>query len=263
MKVPAEFWRDRDMKMAAKHLRKQYEDGGQTVERKRYREAGKAVAKTRYEGGGKAVAKGRYEEEGKVAAKRKYESGGRALSQMTYHIIGAKDADVQQHYALTKSSYFKPESLDVEQAWGCAPTKLKSVENAWYLTDAELYPPSYTATHDPVNLKAIQEFHLFLNTPIWMTCVRCFKAWFSIQKDFVFRQGSCKHDAWFSVTDSEILRRWCFDGSTSVVNAKAVVRMNPDLIECGCGATGLAAGLVDVCNPCKEFYLVQINLCAP
>ena len=103
IKVPAELWQNRDITMAAKHLRKKYEDGGRTVARKRYRAAGKAVAKRRYA------------EEGKVAAKREYESGGRALAQMTYHILGAKDADVQQHYALTKSSYFKPESLDVEQ----------------------------------------------------------------------------------------------------------------------------------------------------
>ena len=147
---------------------------------------------------------------------------------MTYHVLGAKDADVQQHYALTKSSYFKPGSLDFEQAWGAAPVKLQSIEQAWYLNDAQLYPPSYTAIHDPVNLKAIQEFHLFLNTPVWMTCVRCFKAWFSIQKDFVFSQGSCTDHAWFSITDSEILRRWCFDGSTSEVDAEALVRVNPN-----------------------------------
>jgi len=30
---------------------------------------------------------------------------------MTCHILGAKDADVQQHYALTKSSYFEPGSF--------------------------------------------------------------------------------------------------------------------------------------------------------
>ena len=199
---------------------------------------------------------------GKVVAKQKYQSGGRALARMTYHVLGAKDADVQQHYALTKSSYFKPGNLDVEQAWGVAAVNLQSIEQAWYLNDAQLYPPSYTAIHDPANLKAIQEFHLFLDSPVWMTCVRCFKAWYSVQKDFVFSQSSCRDDAWFSVTDSEILRRWCFDGSTSEVDAEALVRANPNLVECLCGATGLAAGLIDVCNQCKSStWNIKICVC--
>ena len=104
IKAAAELRQNRDITMAAKHLRKKNEDGGPIVATERYRAVGKAVAERRYA------------EQGKVAAKRKYESGGRGLAQMKYHILGAKDADVQQHYALTKSSYFKPESLDVEQA---------------------------------------------------------------------------------------------------------------------------------------------------
>jgi hypothetical protein len=140
------------------------------------------------------------------------------------------------------------------------------VEGSWSLTNCAAYPPSYTAIHDAVNLKSIHELHEFLNSPIWFTCVQCYKAWYSIDRGFIFGKLGATDACWFSTPDSEILRRWCFDASTEQSAAlhrfQEVLELNQHFIECFCGAIGLQAGYQSRCLNCGcSSFRRQISVC--
>ena len=129
---------------------------------------------------------------------------------------------------------------------------MQAQEGKWSLTQAEKYPPCYTAIHEEENLKIIRDFHEFFRTPVWMTCVRCFKAWYSVDREFNFAKVRDSDTMWFSVQSSEILRKWCFDNGAAKEDCEELLRLNPGLVECCCGATGLRVGYAECCLECNS-----------
>ncbi len=147
-------------------------------------------------------------EEGRLKAKNTYETEGRDRARAKYHaaVADATSRDKKRD-AGTKSSYYKPHETEMCDMWGSAARFMQAQEGKWSLTQAEEYPPCYTAIHDEENLKIIKDFHEFFFTPVWMTCVWCFQAWYSVDRDFHFSKGTVSDTMWFSVQSSEILRK--------------------------------------------------------
>ena len=204
-----------------------------------------------------------YEEEGRFKAKSRYEREGRDRARAKYHAhlvdVTARDRRLS---VVTKSSYYKPDETESLDMWGAAARFMDSLEGNWSLTQAETYPPCYAAIHDEGNLKTIHDFHEFFRTPVWLTCVRCFKAWYSVDRDFNFPKASEKESMWFSVQSSEILRKWCFDAGALQGDYEELLQMNPGIVECSCGASGLRAGYAQCCLMCQSSnFLRRVGIC--
>ena len=90
--------------------------------------------------------------------------------------------------------------------------------------------------------------------------------WLSVSMD-IDEHFSQKCDSeetpWFVPRDSEILRKWCFEGvSDCAGNEHIPDDVSGDVIECSCGARGLSAGFGYLCGGCgKHKWLRQAAIC--
>jgi hypothetical protein len=110
----------------------------------------------------------------------------------------------------------------------------------------------------------VREFHDFLASPVFVTCARCWRAWYHVDVNKGFKEKCDTNDApWFAPHDSEILKKWCFDG---VIDAGLAASLPGDVannvVECACGARGPDAGYEAACHACGgESWSRQIATC--
>ena len=128
------------------------------------------------------------------------------------------------------------------------------------LADRHILPPCYLGVEDPKNLAVIGEFHDFLDQYVWSTCPTCWRAWYEPCGEHSFSQSVGTGRPWFRPGKSNILGKWCFQGSEGTVADTNLLALNPDVLECKCGATGLEAcpdGLVSMDRECCKCHQKQ------
>ncbi len=98
------------------------------------------------------------------------------------------------------------------------------------LADRHILPPCYLGVEDPKNLAVIGEFHDFLDQYVWSTCPTCWRAWYEPYGEHSFSQSVGTSRPWFRPGKSNILGKWCFQGSEMVVADTSLLSLNRALL---------------------------------